>query len=199
MRVDELTMDCKKEEKMTLDFCEYNTVFTDDRTIFVYGGPLWANGLYSIAEVLKQYLDMNDKQSNTASVFAVFIEQMNNMLIHSAEKESINHPDGHIFELPKGSFILGIQDGSYFIQTGNVVAKENADMLKERIDYLNSLEKKELMCNYKKQAKNKGIRLGDRGAGIGLIEIAWRATSKIKYEFMPDKNDMVRFTMHVTV
>ena len=184
---------------MTFDFCEYGDVFTDNRTILIYGGPLWSSGVYNMADMLRQYLDMNNQSSSAISVFAVFIEQVNNMLMYSEEKECINHPDGYNFELPKGSFLLAVNDGTYFIKTGNIVAKETAEILKNRIDYLNSLEKKELLCDYKEHVKSKKSIFGSKGAGIGLIEIAWRATSKIKYEFMPNENDMVHFTMCVTV
>jgi len=38
-----------------------------------------------------------------------------------------------------------------------------------------------------------------KGAGLGLTEIARRATSKIEYEFLPYGEDLSYFTMYVTV
>jgi len=185
---------------MTLDFSTCDKMFAKNHTILVYGGPLWANGVYNMAAVLKQYLDMRDQSSNEAhSVFAVFVEQLNNMLMHSEEKEMVSQPDGSTLELPKGSFILGIHNGSYFIQTANAVAKDNAPALKDRIDYLNGLEKEALMNNYKERVKSKKSSSETKGAGLGLLEVAWRCTSKIAYEFTPGEDNMLNFTMRVTI
>jgi len=184
---------------MTRDFFDYNSVFTENRIVLVYGGPLWADAVYSMADILRKYLDLKGQPANaTQSIFAVFVEQLNNMMMHSAEKECIVQVGGSYSELPKGSFVLGINEGNYYLQTGNIVTKKNSEVLKERIDYLNSLEKKELIDSYKEKVKEK-FGSSDRSAGAGLIEIAWRAKSKIKYEFTHHADDLLHFTMYVTI
>jgi len=71
--------------------------------------------------------------------------------------------------------------------------------LKERIDFLNTLDKKELRQFYKEQMKAENDNPESKGAGLGLTEIARRATSKIEYEFIPYGEGLSYFTMYVTV
>lgn len=182
------------------DHSEYSRIFTDNHTIILYVGPLWPNGIGSIAELLQRRLDLYGRPSNASyAAFAIFVEQLNNMLMYSASKERIEYPDGSFSELPQGSVILGINEGSYYIKTENFVSEEDAKTLKENIDYLNGLEKKELLWNYKSKLRTCNMKTGSKGAGLGLIGIAWRAKSKIGYEFTPGDNNMQQFAMYVTV
>jgi len=187
---------------MNPDFSEYKKAFADEHTVLSYNGPLWSTGIYGIAEMFRQYLDLDGQPSNTSlAIFAVFIEQLNNMMMHSAERVRISHPDGEHSESPKGSFLLGNKDGVYFLYSGNYVTSENADILKERINSLNQTEKKELMKGYKFEARNddENESSDSKGAGIGLYEIALRASSKIEYEITTHQNGKLYFNMYVTV
>jgi hypothetical protein len=133
--------------------------------------------------------------SESQAVFSVFVEQMNNMLMYSAEKEKHEHPG----TTTSGIFVLGSVDKSYYVQTGNVIKESSVGLLKERIDYLNTLDKKELRQFYKEQMKSENDNPESKGAGLGLTEIARRATSKIEYEFIPYGEGLSYFTMYVTV
>jgi hypothetical protein len=127
----------------------------------------------------------------------VFVEQMNNMLMYSAEKEE--HAERKPVETASGIFVLGTLDKSYYVQTGNVIKNSSVGLLKERIDFLNTLDKKELRQFYKEQMKTENDNPESKGAGLGLTEIARRAASKIEYEFTPYGEDLSYFTMYVTV
>lgn len=185
---------------MILDFPEYNSIFGDTDIILTYNGPLWSDGIYGMAEMFKQYLDLDGRPSNNSrAIFAVFIEQLNNMMMHSAERIRINHPDGEFSESPKGSFVLATQNDSYVMQAGNLVTEENAKTLVERIDHLNSMDKKELFNRYRELAMSEDSNPETRGAGIGLTEIALRSISKIEYNLTPQEDGKQYFIMYVTV
>jgi hypothetical protein len=178
---------------------ENDKTFANKNIILMYNGPLWSTGIYGMAEMFRQYLDLDGHPSNASTtIFAVFIEQLNNMMMHSEERVKISHPDGGHSESPKGSFVLGNENGDYFMQAGNAVSKENADILKERIDKLNALDKKELLQGYKDRARTENDNPESSGAGIGLYEIAWRAKSKIEYTITPYEDNFY-FTMYVKV
>jgi hypothetical protein len=185
---------------MRLNTLEYSKMLAENKINIIYSGPLWAEVIDGMAEFLQRRLDMEDMPLNASqAVFSVFVEQMNNMLMYSDEKEKQEHPEMGIKEMTKGLFVLGSLDKSYYIQTGNVIKDSSVEALKKRIDLLNTLDKKELRNLYKEQRRSENDNPESKGAGIGLIEIARRASSKIEYEFTPYSDGMSYFSMYVTI
>jgi hypothetical protein len=172
----------------------------DSNVQVIYSGPLWSNGIDGIAEMLLKRLELDDMPlSSSQSVFSIFVEQINNMMMYSAEKEQRNNLQGESQEVSRGIFLLGVENNAYFIQSGNVVTDSNAGILKSRIDYVNSFDKKALRQYYKQQMKAENDNPESKGAGIGLIEIARRASGPIEYEFEPYSEGLQYFTMYATV
>jgi hypothetical protein len=185
---------------MKFNTLEYSKILAENNIGIIYSGPLWADGIDGMAEFLQRRLDIDDMPLNASqAVFSVFVEQMNNMLMYSAEKQCREQQDAANREASKGIFVLGNHDKSYFIQTGNVIKNSSVELLMGRIDHLNTLDKKELRQLYKEQMKAENDNPESKGAGIGLTEIARRATSKIEYEFTPYAEDLSYFAMYVTI
>lgn len=185
---------------MIVDMFEYYNMVKKLNIDIVYSGPVWANGIEGIGGTLKKRFEFDELPLSAAqSVFSVFVEQMNNMLMYSAEKEHFSHLDNDHSEVPKGVFILCVRDKTYFVQSGNVVKNEDVEALKNRIDYLNTLDKAGLRKFYKEQIKSKHTYPEYKGAGLGLIEIARRASAKIEYSFTPLEDGLAFFSMHVTI
>jgi hypothetical protein len=190
----------KETTAMRLNILEYSKLLAEHNIGIIYSGPLWAEGIDGMAEFLQKRLDMDDMSlSASQAVFSVFVEQMNNMLMYSAEKEKREHPETGSVEMASGILVLGSQDKSYYVQTGNVIKNSSIGLLKDRIDFLNTLDKKGLRELYKEQIKTGNDNPESKGAGLGLTEIARRATSKIEYEFIPYGEGLSYFTMYVTV
>jgi len=182
------------------NFKKYSQLLKEYNVNVLYSGPIWAGGIDGMAEMLQRRLDFDDLPlSASQSVFSVFVEQMNNMLMYSAEKELFESSSGKNKETSIGIFILGIQGKKYFIQTRNVVSENNMEILKERIDLLNTMDKKELRQYFKEQAKAENENPESKGAGLGLIEIARRASSGIEYEFSPFSEGFNYFSMYVSI
>jgi hypothetical protein len=185
---------------MKLDMVEYRKMLADNHISVIYSGPMWMGGIKGIGEWLQRRLDFGDIPiSSSRAIFSVFIEQMTNMMNYSAESETYASPDGDSIEASMGTFIFGIQDKQFFIQCGNVVSNKSAEILKERIDYLNTLDKKQIRQYFKEQSRADDTNPESKGAGLGLIVIAQRATSAIEYAFTPYGEDTSFFTMYVTV
>lgn len=185
---------------MILDMLEYYQMIKKYDINIIYSGPIWADGIEGIGGTLKKRLEFDELPlSASQSVFSVFVEQMNNMLMYSAEKEPFDNKESRKLDVSKGVFILGAQDKTYFIQSGNVMKKESVDLVKKRLDHLNTLDKAGLRKFYKEQIKNDNTNPESLGAGLGFIEIARRASSKIEYKFTPYENNLIFFTMFVTI
>ncbi|MCL1820159.1 MAG: SiaB family protein kinase [Oscillospiraceae bacterium] len=184
---------------MILDMLEYYNMISKLNINIIYSGPLWADGIEGIADTVRKCLEFDELTTNVShSVFSVFVEQMNNMLMYSQEKMQVEI-SSRLTDVPKGAFVLGSRDKTYFLQSGNVMNNSSIEFLKERIDYINTLDKKDLRKYYREMIKADNTNPESKGGGIGLIEIAKRATSKIEYSFVPFEEDKSFFSMFVTI
>ncbi|MCL2764022.1 MAG: SiaB family protein kinase [Treponema sp.] len=194
---------------MIMDIPQWYSMLNEKNISLIYTGPLWPEGIGGIAGTLKKSLEFDELPENIAQkIFSVFVEQMNNMLMYSAEKIKFEIADGINDEYSKGTFILGTlnepqacskENKTYFIQTGNVLKNGSIKLIKDRIDFLNTLDKSELRKHYRQQMKAQDNNPESRGAGLGFIEIARRISSKIEYSFMPYKEGLAFFTLYVTI
>jgi len=185
---------------MMMDMASWHQMLSDRQITLVYSGPLWSEGIGGIAETLKKRLEFDKIPFSTSQeVFSVFVEQMNNMLMYSAEKERFEYTEDNYAESPKGTFVLGKKGKTYFIQTGNVMKSENTGIIKNKIDYLNTLDKSELRKYYREQLKCENNNPGSKGAGLGFIEIARRISSRIEYDFIQYSDELTFFTLYVTI
>jgi len=182
-----------------MDMLEFSNMLNAKKIEFVYSGPLWTEGIAEIAGTLKKQLEIDGVPSYTAQeIFSVFIEQLNNMLMYSVQKTGFKVESGKNAVYPKGTLIFGTERDSYFIQTGNIMKNDNVEMVKNRINHLNSLDKEEKRKYYKEQMRLKDTNPESRGAGLGLIEIAKRISSKMEYSFDDLGGGLVFFTLCVT-
>ena len=183
---------------MIFDLQEQRDILKKHNICISYSGPMWEDGVKGLAEVVKTSLSYEDLPGKIAkTIFSVFIEQVTNMLMYSVEKESYESKKRE--QIPVGSLVLGRKGKTYFIQTGNVIKNENVDFIKSKIDHLNTLDKAEL-----RQLQKITLREGDdnpesKGAGLGLIEVARRATSPIEFSFDPVNNNVSFFSMYVEI
>ena len=177
---------------------DYYTIMKEYNISVIYNGSLWSEGIEGYAETLKRRLAFDNLPMGAShAVFAVFIEQMNNMLMYSEEREAHGRLGDEEKKIPKGLFLLGESDVDYFLQSGNVIKSANVARMKERIDFLNSLDRVQLKSYYIEQLKSVNTNPESKGAGLGLIEIAKRASAPIEYSFIPFSDGLQFFTMLV--
>lgn len=183
------------------DILGYYNLVKDNNISMIYNGPIWAEVVEEIGMTLKKRLEIDDLSLvQSQSVFSVFVEQMYNVLHYSAEKERfLNEELGKEFDVATGIFVLGSQDKRYYMQCGNKIRTDQVALIKERIDLLNTMDKVELRKYYKERLKADDDNPDSKGAGIGLIEIARRASSKMEYSFAPLADGYSFFTLCVYV
>jgi len=187
-----------------LDMSEYAGVVEKLNIKVIYSGPMWEDGIKGLAEMVKTHLSHDQLPGNASkAIFSVFVEQVTNMLMHSAEKEQYTQPpENEIVDVSIGTVIMGNKTDkrdTFFVQTKNAVNDENKEFLKERLDYLNSLDRQGLRQFHKEMVRSDNMNLESRGAGLGLIEIARRATAPIAYSFEPISEGLSFFTMYAEI
>ena len=185
---------------MVVDMRKYSDMIKNLNIHIIYSGPMWDDGIKGLTGMVKVQLEGDDLTGNAAkSIFSVFVEQVTNMLMYSAEKEQFPQTDKGTVDISTGMLILGEKDKTYFIQTGNAITKESAKLVEERINHLNSLDKKDLRQYYREKMRSENDNPDSKGGGLGLIEIARRATAPIKYTIEPVNEKLSYFTMYVEI
>ena len=165
--------------------------------IFSFSGYLSEGILFSLGEALREKMTLEDADGPTVRrVFSVFVEQMQNIIRYSAEKIVAN--DGRTIELSAGMVTIGMEGGKFFIVCGNTVKNADVPRLRERLDFLKGLDKDGIKAHYREQLREAPDE-GSRGATIGLIEIARRASEPIEYDFAATDTDKTFFCLKVRI
>lgn len=90
------------------------------------------------------------------------------------------------------------QNGKFIVSAGNLIANNQIDDLKFKINLINEMDDSELKKLYE-EVINKEAREEDRGAGLGLITMAMRTDENIRYHFDPAGPVHSYFTMQITI
>ena len=175
-----------------LDFREslYN-----EGVVFCYSGYMTEDVLLSIGSVIKQKLaaDAVDKKT-VRSVFSVFVEQVQNVIRYSIEEETGIQQEDNGIELHYGLLMVGFKNDKYFVSCGNFVKHDNVKPLREGLNHIQQLDKEGLKSLYKETLRREAPE-GSKGAGVGFIDIAKRATNGIEFDFIDYDNDFAYFTL----
>lgn len=165
--------------------------------VFSFSGYLSEGILYSLGEALREKMALEEADGPTIRrVFSVFVEQMQNIIRYSAEK--VSGSAGRAVELSAGMVTIGMERGKVFIVCGNTVRNSEIPRLRERLDHLKSLDRDGIKTFYREQLREEPDD-GSRGATLGLIEIARRASDPIDYAFNTMDADRSFFCLKVRV
>ena len=125
-------------------------------------------------------------------VFHVMVECLQNISRHAEEFEV-----GEGLFSGKGLFMVSNTDDSYWITTGNAIAREKIEDLKSILEEVNQLSRPELKELYKKQMRDG--RLSDKGgAGLGFIDIRRKTGETLDFHFLPI-NENTAFFLFTTI
>lgn len=150
--------------------------------IFSFIGYVSESVLVALGDALRQKMALQETDMNTMKrVFSVFVEQVQNIIRYSAER--VSGDLGRKVELSSGMITVGAEKGKFFVVCANVVQQDNVQKLKERLEHLKRLDKDEIKAFYKEKLREDPEE-DSKGATIGLIEIARRASDPIEFDFM---------------
>lgn len=152
----------------------------DNQVLICFSGRFSQGIIEELGEAIKKYMENEDKSKNDIfNVFSIFIEQTQNIKNYAAIKEG-----SKIYERISNSAIVSIgkADGGYFIWSGNLIENSDIKPLRDKLDLVSGSSKEELKKLYK-EALKRDIEPGSLGAGLGLINIARKATLPVEYSF----------------
>lgn len=181
----------KTEIKVGTDYMSFvyklHQVMVDQKLTLVYDGEVNQEITKVFTTMTERNLEGSEDDHTTKQrVYHVMVECLQNICKHADDVET-----GEPYSPGMGVFLVGYDDDSYSITTGNVISNDKVEGIQNILDNINSLDKDEIKQLYKKTMKEN--RLNDKaGAGLGLIDIVKKTKNKIEYFFEPI-NEMTTF------
>jgi len=149
-----------------------------------------------LGDAIKKHMETEDLPRNDIyNVFAIFVEQTQNIKNYTAKKLDTIHYDSIV---NSGIVTIGKKEEGYFISSGNLIENKDVEALAERINRISALDKSELKNLYKEQMKRE-LEQGSMGAGVGLIDIARKASNPVSYSINKVDDLLSFFTITVIV
>lgn len=153
-----------------------------EQVMFCFSGYMTEDVLTGIGSALKKKMEIEDADRSTSKgLFSIFVELVQNVIRYSAEYETAPDKPG-LLDLRYGVLTVGLADNHYFVSCGNLVKPHDAKRLADGLKHIQSLDKDGLKALYKETLKGETPE-GSKGAGVGFIEIARRATNGFEYDF----------------
>jgi hypothetical protein len=170
--------------------------------VFAYSGYISESILSGVGDALKRKLMVEDADTQTIrSVFAIFVEQMQNIIRYSVEQLPTPDVQGKapdVGELRYGILTIGKEDGDYVVHAGNLVIASDVPRMRKQLETIQAMSREELKAAYKTQLRS-GPDPHSKGAGIGFIEIARRASKPIEFDLMPIDGDCAFFALKARI
>lgn len=170
---------------MIIDLYGIKEALDNEKIIFCFYGPISQVFMVEIGDVIKQKMMMseaNKKKSTVGKVFSILIEQVQNIIHYSDEKYPADNFVCHVDQLSVGIIAVGIEDQYSSVVCGNRIKTNNVKNLRHHLLELQTMNKDELKTLYKEKRRMDPSE-GSKGAGLGIIEMARRATRPIEFAF----------------
>lgn len=163
-----------------MNMLEFKEILEKEGVLFSFSGTVSQNILSSVAETLEKELHATGvAYTLIQNIFAVFTEQMQNIMSYSQERI---HLGNNAFESP-GICIVGYdQEKEYFfVSSANIMHPEDESKLREKLDKIIPMKKDDLR-EYYKTLRRSGKEKHGRGAGLGFLEMAKKSALPVEYK-----------------
>lgn len=164
--------------------------------LFCYSGPVSQGLIEEIGEVIRRKMEMQETRlAVIQKVFGIFVEQVQNIMNYSAEGEPVESGAG---ELRSGIVVIGREERGFSILCGNLLENREKDALLSSLKQVEGKDKTELKVLYKQRLKAGRLETG-KGAGLGLIDVARKASRPLEYRFQEIDERYGFFSSKVTI
>jgi len=181
---------------MDLNLFELQKTLQSCGILISFSGRFSQEIIEELGDAVKKYLETESiSQNDTYNVFSIFIEQTQNIKKYSAVKTNCL---GGEKIANSGIVTIGKTEYGHFVSSGNLMESEDTYALTSTLARINSLDKVGLKKLYKEQLK-KDISVDSPGAGLGLIDMARKASRPIEHSFIRLDNEFYFFTLKVYV
>ena len=151
---------------------DIRSVMQTSGVIMAYNGSVSDDLMVTLADILKSRMEGLDDAKRSRTVFSVFMEGMQNLIWHGRTNQNAS-----------GMVCISQQDGEITIVCGNRIQRSDSVKLKEILEQLQAADKDTIRQLYREGMSRSNEHEGP-GAGLGLLEIARRASHPISFAFM---------------
>lgn len=174
------------------DLYELRKRFDHEKILLCFNGPISRSLIEEIGNALRNYMKMEQASPASAmDVFSVYIELTQNIR-HYANASQLAGAD-------TATVVVSFSDGHYHVSAGNLVYVEDGEVLYEKVSALANMDKSALKAAYKEQLRKPRDEQAVSGAGLGLIDIARKATAPVVSSFKPFENGTGYFSVSVQI
>lgn len=177
------------------DLFNLQGLLSQQKLLICFSGPFSHSVIEELGKAVRNHLE-NERIERSAvmDVFSVYVEQAQNVRNYTASREAAGRP------IPANSGIVVIaKDGDHYVVTsGNLVEAEDVPGLTGLLDRLCGLDKAGLKAAYKEQSR-KPREPGATGAGLGLIDMARKASRPLEYSMRPVDDRYSFFSLEVQI
>ena len=159
---------------MLIDLFSLQQTYNQQRIMLCFNGPLTKSLIEEIGNALRNYMKTeNATPSSAMDVFGAYIEMTQNIRHYAARKGWADN------EASATVVIARDAEGRYVVMAGNIVDSADGAGLTECIQQLAALDKSELKARYKEQLRKPREEGSTSGAGLGLIDLARKASEPL--------------------
>jgi ElaB/YqjD/DUF883 family membrane-anchored ribosome-binding protein len=169
---------------------ELHSLYNEQNILLNYSGTFNQLKLLKLLSIIERQLKGNVSQKK--KVYTIIIELLQNIVNH-ADNYLSNNVEGNY-----GFFSIGEKDDSILISSGNYIKNERIQKLKDRIDFLNSLNADELKSFYKDTITNNESVDANHN-GLGIIDMRIYSKNTLKYEFHPVDDQYSFYSIQIKV
>lgn len=159
-----------------------------------FNGPFSATLIQEIGKALRKYMEgLAESASAVTDVFSAYIELSQNIRHYAASRGLADHA-------AEATIIVSRDEaGRYVVNAGNVVLHDDGEALAARIGGLAAMDKAELKAAYKTQLRQPRDPEAKTGAGLGLIDLARRASQPLACNLKPLDDTQSFFSLRVVI
>ncbi len=179
---------------------QFREKFQEQGVYFGFNGPFSQSFMEDIGDMLRKKMQSEAvKLSTILNVFSVVVELLQNIIYYSAEYMPSGTLGNEQEEFRFGTLVVGYEEGHYFMLSGNMIDNTKVPRLREKLAALDNLNKAELKKLYKEQRRNKQKEEDSKGAGLGFIDMARKASQPLKFDFQQIDEQWSFFSIKVII
>jgi hypothetical protein len=146
---------------------------SEENILLVFNGVFNQESLINLLATVQG--QMKGSESHKKKVFNIVVEMLQNIVKHGVAKTDIDYGN-------PGIFFISESEVDFKITTGNLILTDQIEKLDNKLQKINSLNKKDLGKYYDEHLMNFENE-SDKKTGLGLIDMCLKSRNKLKYSF----------------
>lgn len=177
-----------------IDLFSLQQTYNQQRIMLCFNGPLTKSLIEEIGNALRNYMERENATASSAmDVFGAYIELTQNIRHYAARK---GWGDA---EASATVVIARDAEGRYVVSAGNILDAVDGPALEARVNALAGMDKAQLKAEYKEQLRKPREEGATTGAGLGLIDLARKASEPLACSLRTLDDGRAFFSMRVVM